>query len=134
MAIENPEHNCMEYEINDEDAIVDMEGELMSALEEIDRLRLKKRKQKQLLVQHETSREDVTLIKLKLEEANTVEEFLKHQLGESKIKCELLEKEVVTVKKELGNYQTLYNQNISSIKASEELTNILNRQRAPQIK
>ena len=31
----------------------DMEGELISALEEIDRLRLKKRKQKQLLMQYE---------------------------------------------------------------------------------
>ena len=50
MAVENLEQNCIEYEINDEDATVDMEGELMSALEEIDRLRLKKRKQKQLLV------------------------------------------------------------------------------------
>ena len=42
MAIEDLKHNCTEYEINDEDATVDMEGELMSALEEIDRLRLKK--------------------------------------------------------------------------------------------
>ena len=38
---------------NDEEAMVDMEGELISALEEIDRLRLKKRKQKQLLMQYE---------------------------------------------------------------------------------
>ena len=36
--------------MNDEDVVVDMEGELISALEEIDRLRLKKRKQKQLLM------------------------------------------------------------------------------------
>jgi hypothetical protein len=33
--------------------VVDLEGELTSALEEIDRLRLKKRKQKQLLMQFE---------------------------------------------------------------------------------
>ena len=68
MAIEDLEQNCTEYEINDEDATVDMVGELMSALEEIDRLRLKKRKQKQLLIQYETSREDITLIKLEHEE------------------------------------------------------------------
>jgi hypothetical protein len=33
-------------DFNDEEVVVDMEGELNSALEEIDRLRLKKRKQK----------------------------------------------------------------------------------------
>ena len=36
--------------MNEEEAMVDMEGELISYLEEIDRLRLKKRKQKQLLL------------------------------------------------------------------------------------
>jgi hypothetical protein len=40
-------------EMNDEEAMVDMEGELISALEEIDRLRIKNRKQKQLLIQFE---------------------------------------------------------------------------------
>jgi uncharacterized protein (DUF169 family) len=35
---------------NDEEVVVDMEGELISALEEIDRLRIKNRKQKQLLI------------------------------------------------------------------------------------
>ncbi len=119
---------------NDVEGVVDMEEELISALEEIDRLRLKKRKQKQALIQYETSREDITLIKLELEEEKKIEIFLKQQLAESKVRCELLEKEVVTVKKELDKYQTLYNQNMSSIKASEELHNILNRQRAPQIK
>jgi hypothetical protein len=38
-------------EMDDEEAMVDMEGELISALEEIGRLRFKKRKQKQLLMQ-----------------------------------------------------------------------------------
>jgi hypothetical protein len=36
---------------NDEEDVVDLERELINALEEIDRLRLKKRKQKQLLIQ-----------------------------------------------------------------------------------
>jgi hypothetical protein len=36
---------------NDEEVVVDMEGELISALEEIDRLRIKNKKQKQLLIQ-----------------------------------------------------------------------------------
>ena len=131
MAVEDLEMSCTE--MNDEDSIVDMEGELMSALEEIDTLRLKKWKQKQLLIQYETSREDITLIKIELEEKK-IEESLKQQLAESKAICEHLEKEVVTVKKELEKYQSLYHQNISSIKASEDLNNILNRQRAPQIK
>jgi hypothetical protein len=38
---------------NDEETVVDMEGELISALEEIDRLRIKNRKKKQLLIQFE---------------------------------------------------------------------------------
>jgi hypothetical protein len=33
-------------DVNDEEVVVDMEGELISTLEEIDRLGLKKRKQK----------------------------------------------------------------------------------------
>ena len=132
MAIEDLDKNCTE--MNDELAIIDMEGELISALEEIDRLRLKKRKHKLLLVQYETSREDINLIKLELEEEKKIEEYLKQQLAESKTRCEHLEKEVVNVKKDLEKYQALYHQNISSIKASEELNNILNRQRAPQIK
>jgi hypothetical protein len=33
-------------DVNDEEFVVDMEGEVISALEDIDRLRLEKRKQK----------------------------------------------------------------------------------------
>jgi hypothetical protein len=40
-------------EMDDEEAVVDMEGELISALEEIDKLKIKKRKKKQLLIQFE---------------------------------------------------------------------------------
>ena len=117
----------MEDEINDENATVAMEGELMSSLEEIDKLRLKKRKQKQLLIQYEASRKDITLIKLELEEEKKVEDSLKQQLAESKARCENLEKEVVDVKRELEKYRALYHQNISGIKASEELKNIFSR-------
>ena len=38
---------------DDEEDMVDLEGELISALEEIDRLKLKKRKEKQLMIQFE---------------------------------------------------------------------------------
>jgi hypothetical protein len=40
-------------EANEEEVVVDMEGELISALEEIDRLRIKNKKKKQLLIQFE---------------------------------------------------------------------------------
>jgi hypothetical protein len=102
MAIEELEPNCSE---NDMDAEVDMEGELIGALEEIDRLRIKKRKQKQLLIQYETNTIDIPLLKLELEEANKIEEILKQQLVEGRSRCEHLEEEVVTIKKELEKYR-----------------------------
>jgi hypothetical protein len=59
-------------EMDDEEAVVDMEGELISALEEIDRFRCNKRKQKQLLMQFkmngEKPDENFSLLKVELEE------------------------------------------------------------------
>jgi hypothetical protein len=102
--------------------VVDMEGELISALEEIDRLRIKKKKQRQLLIQFEKDSkkpgEDLVLLKVELEEANKIEEILKQQLLEKKARCESLEQEVVKTRKEMEKFQALYNQNLSSIKAS----------------
>jgi hypothetical protein len=53
-------------------------------LEEIDRLRCKKRKQKQLLMQFKMNdknpEEDFALLKVELEEAKKIEDILKHQL------------------------------------------------------
>ena len=67
--------------MNDEEAVVDMEGELISALEEIDILRRKKRKQKNLWTQYENNgkkpSEDHALLKLKLEEVKKIEDILK---------------------------------------------------------
>jgi hypothetical protein len=66
---------------NEEEAVVDMEGELISALEEIDRLRIKNRKQRQLLIQFEKDSkepdEDLVLLKVELEEAKKIEDILK---------------------------------------------------------
>ena len=53
MAIEYFGNEYTRSDLNDEEAMVDMEGDLVNALEEIDRLRLKKRKQKQLLMHYE---------------------------------------------------------------------------------
>ena len=52
MAIENSDNEDAGSELNDEEAEVDLEGKLVSALEEIDRLRWKKRKQNQLLIKY----------------------------------------------------------------------------------
>ena len=113
--------------------MVDMEGDLVNALEEIDRLRLKKRKQKQLLMQYENNGKEpseyISLLKLELVETKKIEDILKQQLTEGKNMCE-----VVTARKELEKFQVLYHQNMSSIKDSEELNNILGKQRSPWLK
>ena len=58
-----------------------MEGELISAFEEIDKLRCKKRKQKQLLKQFkmnsEKPDEKFSLLKMELKEAKKIEDILK---------------------------------------------------------
>jgi hypothetical protein len=53
MAKEDYDNNNTGSDVNEEEAVVDMEGELINALEEIDRLRIKNRKQRQLLIQFE---------------------------------------------------------------------------------
>jgi hypothetical protein len=66
---------------SEEEVVVDMEGELISVLEEIDRIRIKNRKQRQLLIQFEKDRkepdEDLVLLKVELEEARKIEEIMK---------------------------------------------------------
>jgi hypothetical protein len=123
---------------NDEEAMVDLEGELISALEEIDRLRTKNRKQKQLLTQFEKDSkkpdEDFALLKVELEEAKKIEDILKQQLSEKKVRCEALEEEIVKTRKEMEKFKGLYYQNLPSIKASEESTSILNQQRNSKLK
>jgi hypothetical protein len=112
--------------------------ELISALEDIDRLRIKKKKQRQLLIQFEKDSkghdEDLVLLKVELEEANKIEDILKQQLSEKKARCEELEHKVVKMRKEMEKFQDLYNQNLSSIKASKGLATILNQQRNPKFK
>ena len=52
MVIDDFGNEYTRSDLNEEEAMVDMEGELINALEEIDRLRLKKRKHKQLLFKY----------------------------------------------------------------------------------
>jgi hypothetical protein len=125
-------------DMNDAEVVVDMEGDLISALEEIDRLRLKKRKQKQLLMQFEKNGKETSyyfvLLKVELEEAKKIEYILKNKLAENKVRCEALESELVSVRKDLDKFQALYHQNLTSIKASEGLATFLNQKRNPNLK
>jgi hypothetical protein len=131
MAKEDYDNKITGSDVNDEEVVVDMEGELMSALEEIDRLRLRKIKRKQLLMQFEKNgkepTEDFVLLKVELEEAKKIEYILKQQLATNKVICEALEAEVVVFRKDLEKFQALYHQNIPSIKASVELNDILRK-------
>jgi hypothetical protein len=125
MAKEYYDNKSTGSEANEEEVVVDMEGELISALEEIDRLRIKNRKKKQLLIQFAKDSkqpdEEFSLLKVELEEAKKIEDILKQQLSERKAICKALEEEVVKTRKELEKFQALYHQNMSSIKASEGL-------------
>ena len=74
---------------------------------------------------------DCILLKVELEEAKKISDVLKEQLSQKNMRCEALEEEVVKFRKELEKFQSLYHQNLSNIKASEELNNILSKQRSP---
>ena len=50
MAIDDIGNEYTESDLNEEEDMVDMEGELINAMEELNRLRFNRRKQKQLLV------------------------------------------------------------------------------------
>jgi chromosome segregation ATPase len=138
MAKEDHDNKSIGSDDNEEEAVVDLEGELISALEEINRLRSKNRKLKQLLTQFEKDSkkpdEDFALLKVELEEAKKIEEILKQQLSEKKLRCEALEEEIVKTRKEMEKFKGLYHQNLLSIKASKELTSILNQQRNSKLK
>jgi hypothetical protein len=138
MAKEDYDNISTGSDANEDEAVVDMEGELIGALEEIDILRIKNIKQRQLLIQFEKDNkepdEDLVLLKVELEEAKKIKDILRRQLSEKKARCEALEQEVVKTRKEMEKFQALYNQNLSSIKASEGLATILNHQRNLKLK
>ena len=103
MAKEDYDNKITRSDANDEEAMVDLEGEVINALEEIDKLRLKKWKQKQLLIQFEKDNkkidEDFVLLKVELEEAKKIEDILKQNLSKKKARCESLEEELVRTRK-----------------------------------
>ena len=55
---------------------------------------------------------DIDLFKLELDKAKKLEDILKQKLTEGKKRCEALEEEVVTTRKELEKFQSLYHQNM----------------------
>ena len=104
MAIEELEGLLLEDE--EEEGEVDLEGELRSALEEIDRLKLKCRKQKDILrkyVREEQNLEVLKQLKIELEEAKKIEDMLLKQIKEKTQEQEKLEEEVVCLRKKLEN-------------------------------
>jgi hypothetical protein len=131
MAKEDYDNKRKESDVNEEEVVVDLEGELIGALEEIARLGFKKKKKKKLLIQlkkdSKKHRDDSSLLKVEIEEANKIEDIPKQQLSEKKERCEALEEEVVKTKKEMEKFKTLYLQNIPSIKASTKLNDILRK-------
>jgi hypothetical protein len=96
MAKEDYDNKITGCDVNDKEVVVDLEGEMTSALEEIDRLRLKNRKKKQLLIQFKKDSkqldEDFSLLKVELEEAKKIEDILKQQLSEKKANVKLWKK------------------------------------------
>jgi hypothetical protein len=113
MSKEDYDNSSTRSDVNEEEVVVDMEGELTSALEEIDRLRIKNRKQRLLLIQFDKDSkepdEDLVLLKVELEEEKKIEEILKQKLSEKKARYEALEQEVVKTRKEMEKFQALYN-------------------------
>jgi hypothetical protein len=101
-------------DMDDEEVVGDMEGELISALEEIDRLKCKKRKKKQLLMQFKMNGkktdEDFDFIKVELEEENKIQDILRQQLSEKKVRSESLEEEIVKTRKYMEKFKALYHQ------------------------
>jgi hypothetical protein len=75
----------MGSDVDDEEVVVDLEGELISALEEIARLRSKKKNKKKILIHFERDNkgldEDFALLKVEFEEENKIEDILKQQLS-----------------------------------------------------
>jgi hypothetical protein len=135
MAKEDYDNKIIGSDVNDEEFVVELEGELISSLEEIARLGFKKKKKKQSLIQFEKYSkkpdEEFALLKVKLEEVKKIKDILKQQLSEKKARCYTLEEEVVKTKKEMEKFKALYLQNCPIIKASVELNDILSKQRSP---
>jgi hypothetical protein len=120
---------------------VNLEEELVSALEEIDRLRGNNIKKKEKLKKHEKKYHDleeiektIIILKTHLEEEKRIEDVVRSQLKEKIENCENLEAKTVSLRKELGKKTDHLNISLKFGKSTKILDNILNFQRSPFIK
>lgn len=91
MAKEELEEDILEFEDEGEENI---EGELISALEEISKLKLKSKKQKEILLKYaktERNSEDLVNLKIELEESKKTEVILRKEIKEKNQEREKLE-------------------------------------------
>jgi predicted RNase H-like nuclease (RuvC/YqgF family) len=115
--------NIPEIGEND-DVDVDLEGELLCALDEIKRLRRKNRQLKEEL-SHNSD------LASQLEEQKKIEEEIKSQLQNKEEDCEKLEKENTSLRKEIDIITTELNNSLKFERSSMMLDNMLNNQRSP---
>ena len=109
---------------------------MISALKEIERLKLNSKKHKDIPLKYEKKELDLEyLIKLKveLEESRKIEDILKREIKEKNQECEKLE-EVVSLRKKSEKAQRELTMNIPQMKSFGQLDQILNAQRSPLIK
>ena len=119
MAKEEPKGFLLEDE---EEGEVDLEGELRSSLEDVYRLRLKRKKQKGILlkyVKEEPDSENLIQLKVELKEARKVEDILLKKIKDKHQEQEKLEEEVVGLRKKLENSQRELSMNTPRMKSSE---------------
>jgi hypothetical protein len=116
------------------DAEINLEAKLISAFEEIDRLKEKNRKQKKELQKYkeeerdlEEAKKKIIILKVQVEEATKIEKVLKAQLKEKEDIYSSVESEIVYLRKELERSHT----NIKFEKSSTNLHEMLNRHRSP---
>jgi hypothetical protein len=132
MDLEKQRSDQVKIDIEECEVVVNMEGELISALEEISRLKKNNRLRKeQLQIYKEKDneiREDIVILKIQLEEAKRKEEILMNQIKEKENICDKLEEEIVSLRKYLEKSKT--QMNIKFVRGSEILDNILNNQRS----
>jgi hypothetical protein len=123
------------------DGEVNLEAELISSLEEIDRLRgrIKRRKSncrnmKRRIMIFMKQKKIVIIMKTQLEEEKRIEEVVRIQLKEKEENCERLEDEIVSLRKELEKTIDQLNRSLNFGNIIEILDNILSFQRSPFIK
>lgn len=99
-------HNLQVEVINsdNEEAKVDLEGELVSALEEIERPIKKNKSQKESLIKEKVKNFEPLL--LQIDESKKIQESLNQQLHEKVQACKRTKGEIVLLKKELEKTKT----------------------------